>query len=84
MAQYESIVREVVQGALSDSEVALLRQRYPAWAGQLDANAMGLAMLVALNEASAEKYRLRHLKTPLFTCSAMQEHPYIVIHRNPT
>ncbi|WP_060484216.1 hypothetical protein [Pseudomonas sp. NBRC 111123] len=82
---------ELAEQALTDNDVALLRQRYPAlgrvagrggsrprstsmvwrnaytcWAAQLDANALGQAMLVALNQAGSEQYRLRHLEATLF------------------
>ncbi|AXQ49822.1 hypothetical protein DZC31_24370 [Stenotrophomonas rhizophila] len=92
---YDSRVATALLGlaeqALTDSEIELLRQRYPAlgrvagrggsrpratstswrnaytcWAAQLDANALGQAMLAALNQVGPEQYRLRHLEATLF------------------
>jgi len=92
---YDSRVATALLGlaeqALTDIDVALLRQRYPAlgrvagrggsrprstrmvwrnaytcWAAQLDANALGQAMLAALNQAAPGQYRLRHLEATLF------------------
>lgn len=81
----------LAEDALSQAEIALLRQRYPAlgrvggrggsrprvtrlawrnaytcWAAQLDANALGQAMLAALNQPGDVSYKLRHLEAVLF------------------
>lgn len=81
----------LAEEALSQAEIALLRQRYPAlgrvggrggsrpratrlawrnaytcWAAQLDANALGQAMLAALNQPGDVSYKLRHLEAVLF------------------
>lgn len=42
------------------------RNAYTCWAAQLDANALGQAMLAALNQAGPEQYTLRHLEATLF------------------
>jgi len=42
------------------------RNAYRCWAAQLDANALGQAMLAALNAKSLKLYTLRHLEATLF------------------
>ncbi|WP_153774945.1 hypothetical protein [Pseudomonas sp. MNR3A] len=42
------------------------RNAYRCWAAQLDANALGRAMLAAVDQSGPEQYTLRHLEATLF------------------